>query len=102
MGKIQIDFVVLMLFAFPFITKAEIYIVTVEGDPVISYRGGIDGFSATAVESDEELDVTRYMLVLFLIIFSLTDISYICLLEASKSKCYSTSTVLSPVYIVPF
>lgn len=59
MGKIQIDFVILMLFAFPIIAKAEIYIVTVEGDPVISYRGGIDGFSATAVDSDEELDVTR-------------------------------------------
>lgn len=70
MGKIQIDILILMLFAFPIIAKAEIYIVTVEGDPVISYRGGIDGFSATAVESDEELDVTRYMLVLFLIIFS--------------------------------
>ncbi|KAK1367483.1 Subtilisin-like protease [Heracleum sosnowskyi] len=58
MGKIRIDFVILMLFAFPIITTAEIYIVTVEGDPVISYTGGIDGFSATAVESDEELDVT--------------------------------------------
>ncbi|KAL8096762.1 subtilisin-like protease SBT2.5 [Apium graveolens] len=59
MGKMQIHFVILFLFfAFPIIAKAEIYIVTVEGDPVISYRGGIDGFSATAVESDEELDVT--------------------------------------------
>ncbi|MED6122521.1 hypothetical protein PIB30_040518 [Stylosanthes scabra] len=36
--------------------KAEIYIVTVEGEPVISYAGGIDGFEATAVESDEKID----------------------------------------------
>ncbi|KAM0069224.1 hypothetical protein Hdeb2414_s0002g00081771 [Helianthus debilis subsp. tardiflorus] len=28
------------------------------GEPVISYRGGIDGFEATAVESDQKLDVT--------------------------------------------
>ncbi|KAL1814270.1 hypothetical protein DCAR_0626692 [Daucus carota subsp. sativus] len=58
MGKIQICFVLLMLFAYLITAKAEIYIVTVEGEPVISYRGGIDGFAATAVESDEELDVT--------------------------------------------
>ncbi|CAN4084698.1 unnamed protein product [Withania somnifera] len=38
--------------------KAEIYIVTVEGEPVISYKGGIDGFEATAVESDEKIDTT--------------------------------------------
>ncbi|KAM0018232.1 putative peptidase S8 propeptide/proteinase inhibitor I9 [Helianthus debilis subsp. tardiflorus] len=28
------------------------------GEPVISYRGGIDGFEATAVESNQKLDVT--------------------------------------------
>lgn len=41
--------------------KAEIYIVTVEGEPVISYRGGVNGFEATAVDSDsdEKMDVTR-------------------------------------------
>lgn len=41
--------------------KAEIYIVTLEGEPVISYRGGVDGFEATAVEpdSDEKIDSTR-------------------------------------------
>ena len=32
---------------------AEVYIVTVEGEPIISYTGGIDGFKATAVESDD-------------------------------------------------
>jgi len=40
---------------------AEVYIVTVEGEPIISYTGGIDGFKATAVESDEEIDTTRYL-----------------------------------------
>jgi len=39
---------------------AEIYIVTVEGEPVISYTGGINGFEATAVESDEKIDTERY------------------------------------------
>ncbi|XP_016198103.1 subtilisin-like protease SBT2.6 [Arachis ipaensis] len=38
--------------------KAEVYIVTVEGEPIISYTGGIDGFEATAVESDEKIDTT--------------------------------------------
>ncbi|MCI77031.1 subtilisin-like protease, partial [Trifolium medium] len=40
--------------------KAEVYIVTVEGEPIISYTGGIDGFEATAVDSDEKIDTTRY------------------------------------------
>ena len=43
--------------------KAEIYIVTVEGEPVISYTGDIDGFEATAVESDEKIDTARYKLI---------------------------------------
>ncbi|XVE98841.1 hypothetical protein REPUB_Repub03eG0143400 [Reevesia pubescens] len=38
--------------------KAEIYIVTLEGEPIISYKGGENGFEATAVESDEKLDTT--------------------------------------------
>lgn len=42
--------------------KGEIYIVTVEGEPIISYTGGIDEFEATAVESDEKIDTTRYLL----------------------------------------
>lgn len=37
--------------------NAEIYIVTVEGEPVISYKGGINGFDATALEEDEKLNV---------------------------------------------
>jgi len=41
--------------------EAEIYIVTVEGEPIVSYRGGVDGFEATAVESDDDhkLDSSR-------------------------------------------
>ncbi|GLT76389.1 hypothetical protein SLA2020_480520 [Shorea laevis] len=38
--------------------KAEIYIVTIEGEPIISYRGGENGFEATAVESDEKIDTS--------------------------------------------
>uniref|UniRef100_A0A5B6Z0V7 Putative subtilisin-like protease isoform X2 n=2 Tax=Davidia involucrata TaxID=16924 RepID=A0A5B6Z0V7_DAVIN len=49
---------IVMLFGLLIIGKAEIYIVTVEGEPVISYKGGVDGFEATAVESDEKIDVT--------------------------------------------
>ncbi|XLT32223.1 hypothetical protein HN873_063515 [Arachis hypogaea] len=39
--------------------KAKIYIVTIEGEPVTSYGGGIDGFEATVVESDEKIDTNR-------------------------------------------
>ena len=52
---------ILVLFTVLIIGKAEIYIVTVEGEPIISYKGGIDGFEATAVESDEKIDTTRYL-----------------------------------------
>jgi hypothetical protein len=38
----------------------DVYIVTMEGDPVVSYQGGVEGFPATAVDLDEEMDVTRY------------------------------------------
>lgn len=41
--------------------NAEVYIVTVEGEPIISYTGGIDEFEATAVESDEKIDTNRYL-----------------------------------------
>ncbi|WCJ42266.1 subtilisin-like serine protease 3 [Euphorbia peplus] len=36
--------------------KGEIYIATMEGEPVISYGGGVPGFEATAVDSDEKID----------------------------------------------
>lgn len=59
-------FLVVLLFGLVKFGKAEVYIVTVEGEPIISYKGGIDGFEATAVESDdddddEKLDSTRYV-----------------------------------------
>ncbi|XP_024024148.1 subtilisin-like protease SBT2.5 [Morus notabilis] len=40
------------------LAKAEVYIVTIEGEPIISYKGDIDGFEATAVESDEKIDTS--------------------------------------------
>ncbi|KAL0374693.1 UNVERIFIED_CONTAM: Subtilisin-like protease SBT2.6 [Sesamum radiatum] len=43
---------VLVLFSVLLFGKAEIYIVTLEGEPVVSYKGGIEGFEATAVEPD--------------------------------------------------
>jgi len=36
-----------------------------EGEPIISYKGGDNGFEATAVESDEKIDTTRYLRFLF-------------------------------------
>ncbi|KAM5553710.1 subtilisin-like protease SBT2.5 [Rosa sericea] len=51
-------YAVLVLFSLLIIGKADVYIVTIEGEPIISYRGGVDGFEATAVESDEKIDTT--------------------------------------------
>ncbi|XVF47667.1 hypothetical protein PTKIN_Ptkin03bG0128500 [Pterospermum kingtungense] len=45
--------------------KAEIYIVTVEGEPIISYKGGENGFQATAVESDEKLDTSSELVTFY-------------------------------------
>lgn len=56
---------VLVLFTVLTTGKAEIYIVRVEGEPIISYKGGVDGFEATAVESDEKIDTTRYLFFFF-------------------------------------
>lgn len=49
---------ILLLFTVLTVGKAEVYVVTVEGEPIISYKGGVDGFEATAVESDEKIDTT--------------------------------------------
>ncbi|KAH0850816.1 hypothetical protein HID58_095225 [Brassica napus] len=38
--------------------SAEVYIVTMEGEPIISYQGGENGYEATAVESDEKIDTS--------------------------------------------
>lgn len=50
----------IVLFTNFIIGRAEVYIITVEGEPIISYRGGDNGFEATAVESDDKIDTTRY------------------------------------------
>lgn len=48
----------IVLFTIFIIGRAEVYIITVEGEPIISYRGGDNGFEATAVESDDKIDTT--------------------------------------------
>ncbi|GMP47398.1 hypothetical protein CsSME_00015151 [Camellia sinensis var. sinensis] len=58
MRSLEFGYKILVLFSLLIMGKADIYIVTVEGEPVISYRGGVDGFEATAVDSDEKIDVT--------------------------------------------
>ncbi|XP_008223890.1 PREDICTED: subtilisin-like protease SBT2.5 isoform X1 [Prunus mume] len=49
---------VAVLFALLIVGRADVYIVTIEGEPIISYKGDVDGFEATAVESDEKIDPT--------------------------------------------
>lgn len=63
MRAMELGCAVVVLFSLLIAGNAEIYIVTVIGEPVISYKGGVPGFEATAVESDETIDVTRYRLV---------------------------------------
>lgn len=55
----ELPLVVLLLSTLLMFGKAEIYVVTIQGEPVISYTGGIDGLEATAVESDEKIDSAR-------------------------------------------
>ncbi|KAL5974159.1 hypothetical protein ACLOJK_030822 [Asimina triloba] len=38
--------------------NADIYIVTMEGEPVVNYRGDVEGFAATALDSEGKIDVT--------------------------------------------
>ncbi|XP_051134700.1 subtilisin-like protease SBT2.5 [Andrographis paniculata] len=48
------------------LVDAEIYMVTLEGEPVVSYKGGVDGFEATAVdfESDDvKIDASSELVV---------------------------------------
>lgn len=63
MRKVELNgcVLILMLLGVVVCGKAEVYIVTIEGEPVISYRGGVNGYEATAVDSDsdEKIDVTR-------------------------------------------
>ncbi|XP_021852541.1 subtilisin-like protease SBT2.5 [Spinacia oleracea] len=58
MKGITFGLLVVVLLAHLASLKAEIYIVTLEEDPVVSYRGGVLGFEATASETDEKVDVT--------------------------------------------
>ncbi|KAL1568171.1 subtilisin-like protease SBT2.6 [Salvia divinorum] len=62
MRKVELNgcVLILMLLGVVVFGKAEVYIVTIEGEPVISYKGGVNGFEATAVDSysDEKIDVT--------------------------------------------
>lgn len=39
--------------------NGDIYIVVMQGEPVVNYRGGVEGFVSTAPDSDEKIDVTR-------------------------------------------
>ncbi|XP_058068192.1 subtilisin-like protease SBT2.5 [Magnolia sinica] len=38
--------------------NGDIYIVTMQGEPVVRYRGGIDGYAATFSDSEEKIDFT--------------------------------------------
>ncbi|KAF8035145.1 hypothetical protein BT93_C1240 [Corymbia citriodora subsp. variegata] len=58
MGALEFAFRTILLSSLLIIGKAEVYIVTIEGEPVISYKGGVNGFEATAVDSDEKIDTT--------------------------------------------
>ena len=58
MVAVEFGCTVAVLFSLLIIGKADVYIVTIEGEPIISYQGGVDGFEATAVESDEKIDTT--------------------------------------------
>ncbi|XP_019093019.1 PREDICTED: subtilisin-like protease SBT2.5 isoform X4 [Camelina sativa] len=44
---------------------AEVYIVTMDGDPIISYKGGENGFEATAVKSDERIDTSSELVTMY-------------------------------------
>ncbi|KAA0031741.1 hypothetical protein IC582_011259 [Cucumis melo] len=55
---VNFQYTVLVFLAILFVGKAEIYIVTIDGEPIVSYKGDLDGFEATAMESDEKIDPT--------------------------------------------
>uniref|UniRef100_A0A7N0R8Y9 Uncharacterized protein n=1 Tax=Kalanchoe fedtschenkoi TaxID=63787 RepID=A0A7N0R8Y9_KALFE len=45
--------------------EGEIYIATLEGEPIVSYQGGLDGFEGTAVDADEKIDVTSDLVIAY-------------------------------------
>lgn len=59
MRTVESIFTVVILLGLLVIGKSEVYIVTLEGEPVVSYKGGVNGFEPIAVESDEKIDFTR-------------------------------------------
>lgn len=38
--------------------SGDIYIVTMQGEPIVSYSGGVEGFAPTATDVVEEMDIT--------------------------------------------
>ncbi|XP_074592238.1 subtilisin-like protease SBT2.6 [Curcuma longa] len=58
--KMELELAITVFFLLSFLTIAsgEVYIVHVEGEPVVSYNGGVDGFSATAIDITQEMDIT--------------------------------------------
>lgn len=69
MGTVLLRLVTLASLALVVAGNGDIYIVVMHGDPVVSYDGGIEGFSPTAVDLEEEFDVTRYTPSGFLSVF---------------------------------
>lgn len=59
MVTVLLGWVVLALLLLLVAGNGDIYIVVMDGDPVVSYDGGIEGFSPTAVDFVEDIDVTR-------------------------------------------
>ncbi|KAI3747229.1 hypothetical protein L6452_09681 [Arctium lappa] len=62
MRIVESVFTIMILLGLLVTAKSEVYIVTIEGESVISYKGCY--WEATAVESDEKLDVTSDLVTL--------------------------------------
>jgi hypothetical protein len=69
----------------------DVYIVTMEGEPVVSYRGGVEGFPATAMDLDDELDVTRYASLLLMLFNSSLNIGLV-IVQSHFSRFVAFST----------
>ncbi|GKV20390.1 hypothetical protein SLEP1_g30523 [Rubroshorea leprosula] len=63
MMVMEFGFMFFVLLGLLITVKAEIYIVTIQGEPIVSYRGGENGFEATAVESDEKIDTSSELVL---------------------------------------
>ncbi|ONK69503.1 uncharacterized protein A4U43_C05F23620 [Asparagus officinalis] len=58
MKKMTLRYMMLAVFPLLVFGSGDVYIVTMEGEPVVSYNGGIEGFSATSVDLAEDTDIT--------------------------------------------